>query len=145
MKIGKSNNVTYGVSQRSTLSQHETIGLQFVRLKLEPNNTTIEMIRQLLGSLSVFLRPTSKVFSLQHHNSIIKNNRFPCSDTLFAMFLKGLPWGLSLFEQVLTKVQLKGRYTFGSYSKNHNNLKTDLVSSIGELLIVQNIVGNDSL
>ena len=31
---------------------------------------------------------------------------------------------------------LKGRYTFGNDSKQIINLKTDLVTSIGELLIV---------
>ena len=45
------------------------------------------------------------------------------------------------------KPSLKGRYTFGNYNtvlKTNINLKTYLGTSIRELLIVQNIVGNDS-
>ena len=34
------------------------------------------------------------------------------------------------------KYMLKGRYMFGNYSKQILNLKTDLVTNIGELLIV---------
>ena len=33
-------------------------------------------------------------------------------------------------------IDLKGRYTFGDYPKTNINLKTDLVTSIGELFMV---------
>ena len=39
--------------------------------------------------------------------------------------------------QVFLLYLIKGRYTFGYYSKQNINLKTDLVTSIGELLIVK--------
>ena len=50
--------------------------------------------------------------------------------------IQGLGWNVEKMSS------LKGRYTFGHYSKQ---ILTDLVTSIGELMIVQTIVGNDSL
>ena len=47
-----------------------------------------------------------------------------------------LPSTVKFSQGQVSYSRLKGRYTFGNYSKQIINLKTDLVRSIGELLIV---------